>query len=105
MDLGTVKKNLKNNKYKSVEECLNDVQLIWDNCKTYNSEGSWIYDLALKLENLMIRQIQQNFSFLKINKEINANIQPDDLYDESENISELTYDQKLMFSNKIKSIS
>ena len=55
MDLGSVKKNLKNNKYKSVEECLNDVQLIWDNCKTYNSEGSWIYDLALKLENLMIK--------------------------------------------------
>ncbi len=57
MDLGTVKKNLKNNKYHYVEECLNDIQLIWDNCKLYNSEGSWIYDLALKLENNMLKQI------------------------------------------------
>ena len=57
MDLGTVKKNLRNNKYKYVEECLNDIQLIWDNCKLYNSEGSWIYDLALKLENNMLKQI------------------------------------------------
>ena len=40
MDLGTVKKNLKNNKYKTVEEALNDIQLIWGNCKTYNAEGS-----------------------------------------------------------------
>ena len=40
MDLGTVKKNLKANKYKFVEDCLNDIQLIWDNCKQYNAEGS-----------------------------------------------------------------
>ena len=43
MDLGTVRKNLKANKYKYVEEVLADIQLIWDNCKTYNAEGSVIY--------------------------------------------------------------
>ena len=42
MDLGTVKKNLKNGKYKFVEEALNDLQCIWDNCKLYNAEGSVI---------------------------------------------------------------
>ena len=40
MDLGTVKKNLKNNKYKYVEEAIQDIQLVWDNCKKYNAEGS-----------------------------------------------------------------
>lgn len=40
MDLNTVKKSLKNNKYKFVEEALHDLQLIWDNCKLYNAEGS-----------------------------------------------------------------
>lgn len=40
MDLSTVKKNLKSNKYKFVEEVLHDLQLIWDNCKLYNAEGS-----------------------------------------------------------------
>lgn len=40
MDLGTVKKNFRANKYKFVEEVLNDLQLVWDNCKTYNFEGS-----------------------------------------------------------------
>lgn len=37
MDLGTVKKNLNNGLYETVEACLSDIQLIWDNCKTYNT--------------------------------------------------------------------
>ena len=40
MDLGSVRKNLKANKYKYIEDALADVQLIWDNCKMYNAEGS-----------------------------------------------------------------
>ncbi len=40
MDLGTVKKNLKANKYKFVEDALHDVFLVWENCKTYNAQGS-----------------------------------------------------------------
>ena len=43
MDLGTVKKNIKNGVYKTVEEVIMDLQLIWDNCKTYNAEGSVLY--------------------------------------------------------------
>ena len=37
MDLGTVKKNLSVNTYETVEDCLCDIQLIWDNCKLYNT--------------------------------------------------------------------
>ena len=48
MDLGTLKKNLKNNKYKTVEEALNDIQLIWGNCKAYNAEGSVNYYTIIK---------------------------------------------------------
>ena len=36
MDLGTVKKNLNSFKYISVKKVLDDIQLIWDNCKLYN---------------------------------------------------------------------
>ena len=43
MDLGTVERRLKNEKYKFVEEFLDDVQLIWDNCKLYNLAGSVIF--------------------------------------------------------------
>ena len=36
MDLSTVRTNLDNNEYDYIEEVLNDLQLIWDNCKLYN---------------------------------------------------------------------
>ena len=36
MDLGTANQKLKTEKYRFVEEALDDIQLIWDNCKTYN---------------------------------------------------------------------
>jgi len=40
MDLGTVKKKLRGNKYKSISDALDDINLIWSNCKLYNQEGS-----------------------------------------------------------------
>lgn len=36
MDLGTIRKRLLSDDYQTVEECLSDVQLVWDNCKLYN---------------------------------------------------------------------
>ena len=42
MDVSTIKKNLKNIKYSTLQEIFNDIQLIWDNCKLYNMEGSVI---------------------------------------------------------------
>ena len=41
------------------EDVFNDVQLIWDNCKTYNMAGSEIYKLAEYMEKLSKRTIQK----------------------------------------------
>lgn len=43
MDLSTVNKKFTQNKYQSIEAICDDLQLIWDNCKTYNPPNSWIY--------------------------------------------------------------
>lgn len=40
MDLSTVNKKLNDGDYLYVEDMIDDIQLIWDNCKTYNSPGS-----------------------------------------------------------------
>ena len=40
MDLGTVETKLNSNKIRTVEQFLENIQLIWDNCKTYNQAGS-----------------------------------------------------------------
>ena len=46
MDLSTLSKKFKEEKYTKVEEILDDIQLIWDNCKTYNPDNSWIHSIA-----------------------------------------------------------
>lgn len=55
MDLSTVKKNLKNSKYSSVEEIFEDLTLIWDNCRTYNMSDSPVYHHADIMERYMIK--------------------------------------------------
>jgi transcription initiation factor TFIID subunit 2 len=50
MDLGTVNQKLKDGRYENVEDVFDDIQLIWDNCKTYNPPNSWIHNTAEKLE-------------------------------------------------------
>ena len=40
MDLETIQIKLRDEQYVTVEQVLDDFQLIWDNCKTYNQQGS-----------------------------------------------------------------
>jgi len=46
MDLGTIKRKLELKRYKSMFECADDFRLMWNNCKTYNVEGSDFHILA-----------------------------------------------------------
>ncbi|CAB9516879.1 Bromodomain testis-specific protein [Seminavis robusta] len=46
MDLGTVKKNIADRKYKTLGQANQDVRLVWKNCMTYNQDGSDFYLLA-----------------------------------------------------------
>ncbi|CAH0366982.1 unnamed protein product [Pelagomonas calceolata] len=46
MDLTTVKQTIERQGYKSVNDCADDIRLIWNNCKKYNQDGSDFYNLA-----------------------------------------------------------
>jgi hypothetical protein len=46
MDLGTIKRKLERNQYKSAAYCVADIRRVWNNCMTYNSVGSDFYNLA-----------------------------------------------------------
>lgn len=47
MDLSTVKSKLQGSCYIVVEDCLNDIQLIWENCKHYNAKESVSYSTTV----------------------------------------------------------
>lgn len=64
MDLSTIKKKLKANKYRKNQDFLEDLQLIWDNCQRYNQENSQIFRAALKMEKVS-RRILKKYSILK----------------------------------------
>lgn len=59
MDLKTVRQKLIKTKYPKYEDFFRDVQLIWDNCKSYNIQGSDIYKLAEDMEKLSKRAINK----------------------------------------------
>lgn len=40
MDLSTIHRKLREQRYRTVEEVLDDIQLIWDNCRCYNPTNS-----------------------------------------------------------------
>ena len=52
MDLSTVKLNIKG--YRTMNDCADDIQLIWSNCKKYNGEGSEYYSLADRFSTLFL---------------------------------------------------
>ncbi|CAG9540476.1 unnamed protein product [Cercopithifilaria johnstoni] len=52
MSLFMINKKLKRDEYRTLEELLKDIVIIFENAKTYNVEGSDIYEAAAKLERL-----------------------------------------------------
>lgn len=46
MDLGTIQKKLERNQYNTAWEVAQDIRLVWNNCMTYNAEGSDFWALA-----------------------------------------------------------
>ena len=59
MDLGTVRTKLQAQQYMTFDECFADVQLIWDNCKLYNMQGSDIYKICERMERSARRELNK----------------------------------------------
>ncbi|CAI4057597.1 Bdf2p SKDI_04G1740 [Saccharomyces kudriavzevii IFO 1802] len=52
MDLGTISNNLMNWKYKTVDQFINDVNLVFLNCFQFNPEGNEVHLMGKKLKEL-----------------------------------------------------
>ena len=104
MDLSTVKKNLSKNKYKTLDTFLNDIDLIWKNCKTYNQIESPIYEQADIMEKVFKKaavELKQEFAKLKSQ---DADVPMEEEKD-FKDYKDLSYDEKLEFTNSIKKLS
>ena len=68
MDLGTVKKNLYAYTYPTMKEFLDDINLIWRNCRTYNQPGSDIVKMANHCEKIFNKNLEKLFKNYKSKK-------------------------------------
>ena len=68
MDLGTVKKNLHAYIYPTFKEFLDDINLIWKNCRTYNQPGSDIVKMANHCEKIFNKNLDRIFKNYKSKK-------------------------------------
>jgi hypothetical protein len=59
MDLTTVKQKL--GEYGSAQEALADLRLIWENCRTFNAEGSEILQSAEACAGLLEALVEVRF--------------------------------------------
>lgn len=65
MDLGTVKKNLLNGDYKIIQDFMSDINLIWQNCRTYNLPGSEIVKMANHCDKKFKQLVDKQFKSYK----------------------------------------
>eukprot|EP00698_Gefionella_okellyi_P021286 TRINITY_DN6861_c0_g1_i1.p1 TRINITY_DN6861_c0_g1~~TRINITY_DN6861_c0_g1_i1.p1 ORF type:complete len:800 (-),score=208.26 TRINITY_DN6861_c0_g1_i1:193-2592(-) len=57
MDLGTVKDKLEHGEYRSSDEFVSDVRLVWSNCMTYNGAHTDVYFMAAQLSELFEKKL------------------------------------------------
>nr|CAC70156.1 polybromodomain protein [Brugia malayi] len=68
MSLFMINKKLKRDEYHTLEELLKDIVLVFENAKTYNVEGSDIYEAAAKLERLARSKTRALLKTIKVNE-------------------------------------
>ena len=74
-DLKYIQENLDNNNYPTIQSFLNDVQLIWDNCYTYNPPMNYISKCARVCEKKFKKEFEKYFQInIDINTEYNHDI-------------------------------
>ncbi len=56
-----MQKKLNANKYLSIQDVIEDLNLIWANCKLYNLEGSDIYHTAIHMEKTCKKLVDKTF--------------------------------------------
>ena len=64
IDLGTIRKNLQDNKYNIIQEWLDDVELVWKNAEIYNEPTSLVAINAKESRRIFEKLIRKAYSFL-----------------------------------------
>mmetsp|Transcript_21928 Transcript_21928/g.46251 ORF Transcript_21928/g.46251 Transcript_21928/m.46251 type:complete len:216 (+) Transcript_21928:200-847(+) len=100
MDLGTVKRNINQRKYKSIPDAAEDIRLVWTNCMTYNQDGSDFFLLAKNLS----KKFEEKYS--KLINDLQLDVRAEGAGSSSTNNSGVvTLDEKRSFAKTLYTLS
>ena len=103
-DLSLIQFNLENDYYPNIQSFLNDVQLIWDNCYTYNPPNNYISKCAQICEKKFKKEFEKYFD---VNIDIydtysNDNIGVNEKMELKETINKLIKNRNIKALNNLK---
>ena len=103
-DLSLIQFKLENDYYPNIQSFLNDVQLIWDNCYTYNPPKNYISKCAQICEKKFKKEIEKYFD---VNIDIydtysNDNIGVNEKMELKETINKLIKNRNIKALNNLK---
>ncbi|EAR97217.2 bromodomain protein (macronuclear) [Tetrahymena thermophila SB210] len=106
MDLSTVKNKINTQSYDTIEDFLDDIQLIWDNCKLYNAQGSWIWKLADKLDKYYKKLIKNYLPMVQVQQTVGKKEKKDDKASKQQDVYIDNFqEEKSSFTAKIKQLT
>merc|ERR1712020_157484 len=74
MDMTLIRQKMREDEYQSADALVDDVKLMFNNCKTYNVEGSDIYNNAITLETVLLKKYNDlKKKILQNNTRLNEN--------------------------------
>ena len=103
-DLSLIQFNLENDYYPNIQSFLNDVQLIWDNCYTYNPPKNYISKCAQICEKKFKKEFEKYFD-VKIDiydTYSNDNIGVNEKMELKETINKLIKNRNIKALNNLK---
>ena len=103
-DLSLIQFGIENNNYKKIQDFLNDIQLIWDNCYTYNPPMNYISKCARICEKKFKKEFEKFFNVnIDVNDEYNhENIGINEKLELKETISTLVKNSNIKALNNLK---
>ncbi|EGR27626.1 hypothetical protein IMG5_192810, partial [Ichthyophthirius multifiliis] len=82
MDLSTIQNNLRQNKYRSDKQFLQDIRQIWSNSYIYNPKSSYLYQVTLQMDQFFEQKVQEIFQNKNNNPLVNLHNQVNQLQKE-----------------------
>lgn len=112
IDLSTIKDSLNNNRYETYDQFFGDIQLIWDNCKSYNIAESEIYRMAEDLESTSKKLINKLKTRLGLNTSAAKKRSPDqemvksdeDEDEDDDDDADVSFDERIKFTDNVRKL-